>query len=70
MFVTKKGGEWFIHWGCRDVPDGASLCSLHGSKGAEGLRGKVVPGWHGQAPLVRADVEFVVENAIMLTSVK
>lgn len=29
--------------------------SLHGSRGAE----KVVPGWHGQAPHVRADVEFV-----------
>lgn len=34
--------------------------SLHGCSGE-----RFVPGWHGQAPLARADGEFVVENVYL-----
>ena len=33
-----------------------------GAEGAKVQRSMVVPGWHGQAPLLRADAEFIVEN--------
>ena len=52
--------------GCRDVPDGASLSAWEQrSMGAKVRRGKVVPRWHGQAPHVRADAEFVVKNVYL-----
>ena len=70
VFVTKDGEIFYSLPSGRDVPAGASQESgrgheagEQGSRGAEGQWGKVVSGWHGQAPIVRADAEFVAANA-------
>ncbi len=67
VFVTKEGEIVYLLPSGRDVPGGASRESGRGheawgqgSRGAEAQGGKVVSGWHGQAPLVRADAELVV----------
>ena len=70
VFVTKDGEIVYSlpEGSGRDVPAGASQqdAGEHGSSdvSVQGSRGgKVVSGWHGQAPLVRAESEFVVANA-------
>ena len=63
MFVTKDGEIVYA------LPDGrvetspmGRLGRMQGSRGVS-IWGKVVLGWYGQAPLVRAESEFVVANA-------
>ncbi len=67
VFVTKEGEIVYSLPSGRDVPGGASQETGRGheawgqgSSGAEAQGGKVVSGWHGQAPLVHADAELVV----------
>ena len=67
VFVTKDGEIVYSLPSGRDVPAGASQESGKGheawglgSRGAEGQGGKV--GWHGQAPLVRAESAFVANG--------
>jgi len=62
VFVTKEGEIVYSlpEGSGRDVPDGASQQDA-GERRSRG--GKVVSGWHGQAPLVRAESGFVVANA-------
>ena len=70
VFVTKDGEIFYSLPSGRDVPAGASQESgrgheagEQGEQGGGGSGGKVVSGWHGQAPIVRADAEFVAANA-------
>jgi len=64
VFVTKEGEIVYSlpEGSGRDVPAGASQQDAWG-QWRRGARGEVVLGWHGQAPLVRADAELVVANA-------
>ncbi len=70
VFVTKEGAIVYSLPSGRDVLAGASQESGRGheageqrGRGAEEQGGKVVSGWHGQAPLVHAESEFVVAYA-------
>ena len=64
VFVTKDGEIVYAlpDGRGRDVPDGASGQDAGEQRGGV-FGGKVVLGWYGQAPLVRAESEFVVANA-------
>ncbi len=61
VFVTKEGEIVYSLPSGRDVPAGASQEAGRGHK-AWGQGGEGRTGWHGQAPLVRADAELVAAH--------